>query len=48
MVALAGDDETNLDVAMTTALLRPDLPVIARSSSRDVADRMQAFHVRGW
>ena len=42
-VALAGDDETNLDVAMTTALLRPDLPVIARSGSRDVADRMRAF-----
>ena len=31
VVALTGDDETNLDVAMTTALLRPDLPVIARS-----------------
>jgi Trk K+ transport system NAD-binding subunit len=46
VVALAGDDETTLDVAMTTALLRPDLPVIARSSSRDVAERMRAFHVR--
>jgi voltage-gated potassium channel len=46
VVALTGDDETNLDVAMTTALLRPDLPVTARSSSRDVADRMLAFHVR--
>ena len=46
VVALAGDDETNLDVAMTTALLRPDLPVIARSSSRDVAERMRAFHVK--
>ena len=46
VVALAGDDETNLDVAMTTALIRPDLPVIARSSSRDVADRMRAFHVQ--
>jgi Trk K+ transport system NAD-binding subunit len=46
VVALAGDDETNLDVAMTTALLRPDLPVIARSSSRDVAERMHAFHVQ--
>jgi voltage-gated potassium channel len=46
VVALAGDDETNLDVAMTTALLRPNLPVIARSSSRDVAERMRAFHVR--
>jgi len=46
VVALAGDDETNLDVAMTSALLRPDLPVIARSSSRDVAERMRAFHVK--
>jgi Trk K+ transport system NAD-binding subunit len=46
VVALAGDDETNLDVAMTTALLRPDLPVIARSASRDVAERMRAFHVQ--
>jgi Trk K+ transport system NAD-binding subunit len=45
VVALAGDDETNLDVAMTTSLLRPDLPVIARSNSRDVAERMRAFHV---
>jgi Trk K+ transport system NAD-binding subunit len=43
VIALAGDDEANLDVAMTTALLRPDLRVIARSSSRDVARRMAAF-----
>jgi voltage-gated potassium channel len=43
VVALTGDDETNLDVTMTAALLRPDLPVIARSSSRDVAQRMRAF-----
>ena len=46
VVTLTGDDETNLDVAMTTALLRPDLPVTARSNSRDVAERMRAFHVR--
>lgn len=46
VVALTGDDETNLDVAMTTALLRPDLPITARSNSRDVADRMRAFHVK--
>jgi voltage-gated potassium channel len=46
VVALTGDDETNLDVAITTALLRPDLPVTARSNSRDVAARMLAFHVR--
>src|SRR3712207_3237931 len=36
VVALTGDDETNLDVAITTALLRPDLPVTARSSSREI------------
>jgi len=43
VVALAGDDETNLDVTMTTGLIRPGLPVIARTSSRDVAERMRAF-----
>ena len=43
VVAMTGDDEINLDVVMTTALLRPDLPVIARSNSRDVAERMRAF-----
>jgi Trk K+ transport system NAD-binding subunit len=46
VVALSGDDDTNLDVVMTTALLRPDIPVIARSGSRDVAARMRAFHVQ--
>jgi Trk K+ transport system NAD-binding subunit len=43
VVALAGDEEVNLDVAMTTALLRPQLPVIARAHSRHVAERMQMF-----
>jgi Trk K+ transport system NAD-binding subunit len=43
VIALAGDNQANLDVAMTTALLRPDLRVIARTSSRDVAERMAAF-----
>jgi Trk K+ transport system NAD-binding subunit len=46
VVALSGDDETNLDVAITTAVLRPDLPVIARSSSREMAGRMQEFRVQ--
>ncbi len=41
VVALAGDDEANLDVTITTALLRPDLPVIARTRSRDVAEQMR-------
>ena len=43
VVALTGDDETNLDVTMTTGLLRSGLPVIARTSSRDVAERMRLF-----
>jgi len=43
VVALTGDEETNLDVAMTTALLRPDLAVIARAHSRNVAERMRTF-----
>jgi voltage-gated potassium channel len=46
VVALSGDDETNLDVTMTTALLRPELPVIALSRSRDVGLRMRSFNVR--
>jgi len=43
VIALTGDDETNLDVTMTAALLRPDLPVIARTSSREIAEKMQVF-----
>ena len=44
VVALTGDDDTNLDVTLTAALIRPDLPVIARADSRTVGDRMRAFH----
>jgi Trk K+ transport system NAD-binding subunit len=40
---LTGDDDTNLDVAMTASLLRPGLPVIARTSSREIGERMRAF-----
>lgn len=43
VVALTGNDDTNLDVAMTVGLLRPGLPVIARTSSRQVAERMELF-----
>ena len=43
VVALTGDDDTNLDVAMTVGLLRPGLPVMARTSSRDIAERMELF-----
>ena len=43
VLALTDDDETNLAVTMTAALLRPDLPVISRTVSGPVADRMKAF-----
>ena len=43
VLALTGDDQTNLDVTMTTSLLRPGLPVIARTNSREIAERMRAF-----
>ena len=43
VVALTDDDEVNLAVVMSAALLRPDVPVIARATSRGMADRMRAF-----
>jgi Trk K+ transport system NAD-binding subunit len=43
VVALADDEEANLAVVMAAALLRPDVPVIARVTSRALAERMQLF-----
>lgn len=43
VVALTDDNEVNLAIVMAAALLRPDVPVIARVTSRTVAERMQAF-----
>jgi voltage-gated potassium channel len=43
VVALTDDDEANLAIVMAAALLRPELPVIARVTSRNLAERMQAF-----
>ncbi len=43
VLALTNDDETNLAVTMTAALVRPDLPVIARTISTRIAERMHAF-----
>ncbi|SDF17255.1 Trk K+ transport system, NAD-binding component [Blastococcus aurantiacus] len=43
VVALTDDEEANLVVVMSAALLRPELPVIARVTSRALAERMQAF-----
>ncbi|MBM2618355.1 potassium channel protein [Actinoplanes sp. LDG1-06] len=43
VVALTDDDEVNLIVAMTAALIRPGLPVIARTVSPAIEHRMHAF-----
>ncbi len=43
VLALTDDEETNLSVTMTAALLRPELPVIARTTSPAIAERMRAF-----
>ena len=43
VLALTDDDEANLAVAMTVALLRPDLPVVARTLSPQIGNRMRAF-----
>ena len=43
VLALTDDDEANLAVTMTAALLRPDLAVVARTTSPAVIERMRAF-----
>ena len=43
VLALTDDDEVNLAVTMAAALLRPELPVVARTISPGVADRMLKF-----
>ncbi len=43
VLAMTNDDETNLAVTMTVALLRPDLPMITRTISSPIAERMRAF-----
>ena len=43
VVALTDDDEANLAVVMTAVLLRPEVPVIARATTRGMAERMRAF-----
>ena len=43
VLALTNDDEANLAITMAVALLRPELPVIARTVSPAVANRMKAF-----
>jgi voltage-gated potassium channel len=43
VLALTNDDETNLAVTMAAALLRPDLPVISRTISAPIAERMRTL-----
>ncbi len=43
VVALTDDEEANLAVVMAAALLRPDVDVVARVTSPDLAQRMQEF-----
>jgi len=43
VLALTSDDEVNLHVTMAAALLRPELPVIARVVSPAIEYRMRAF-----
>jgi voltage-gated potassium channel len=43
VLALTNDDEANLAVAMAAALLRPELPVVTRTTSAVVAERMAGF-----
>lgn len=43
VLALTNNDETNLAVTMAASMLRPDLPVISRTISAPIAERMLAF-----
>ncbi|HEY7273620.1 MAG TPA: potassium channel family protein [Actinoplanes sp.] len=43
VLALTDNDEVNLVVTMTAALIRPSIPVIARTVSPVIEHRMQAF-----
>jgi len=43
VLALTDNDQTNLAITMTVALLRPDLPVVSRTVSGTIAERMRAF-----
>jgi voltage-gated potassium channel len=43
VLALTDDDQANLTACMAVGLLRPDLPVVARTVSGAVMTRMQAF-----
>ncbi len=43
VLALSDNDAVNLDVSMTTSLVRPGLRVIAQTGSMEIEERMHAF-----
>jgi Trk K+ transport system NAD-binding subunit len=43
VLAITSDDHANLTVAITSKLLRPKLPVLARAETRRVVDNMASF-----
>lgn len=43
VVAITNDNEVNLAVTITASLLRRDLPVISRTTSRSIGRRMEEF-----
>lgn len=43
VIAITNDDHANLTVAITSKLLRPELPVLARAETRRTVDNMTSF-----
>lgn len=43
IIAVTNDNHANLTIAITTKLLRPDLPVYARTQEQRVSDNMRSF-----
>ncbi|HYI59714.1 MAG TPA: NAD-binding protein [Microlunatus sp.] len=43
VLAMTNDDRTNLSITMAAALLRPELPVVARTISTSIGERMRTF-----
>jgi Trk K+ transport system NAD-binding subunit len=43
VLAMTGNEEANLQIVMSCSLLRPELPVIARASTRRTAEAMADF-----
>jgi Trk K+ transport system NAD-binding subunit len=43
VIAITNDDHANLTIAITSKLLRPELPVLARAESQRVEDNMASF-----